>query len=125
MQRGLELTHLAEASHFWFRGFRWFVTPASNWQEFLDLCAQAWPGFESAYDSQVIGLWRCTGVNSTASWRDTYDSRSFEPVTGTTVIDDNITRRFYPLQTQLVGPGTRWPGQIGTTWNVHEWHWES
>jgi hypothetical protein len=39
--------------------FRWFETPSANWQEFLDLCAAAWPGFESAYDSQVIGLWRC------------------------------------------------------------------
>lgn len=39
--------------------FRWFETPAAHWQEFLDLCAGAWPGFEAAYDSQVIGLWRC------------------------------------------------------------------
>ncbi len=38
--------------------FRWFDTPASNWDEFLDLCAGAWPGFEAAYDSQVVGLWR-------------------------------------------------------------------
>ena len=37
--------------------FRWFETPTPNWQEFLDLCVAAWPGFESAYDSQVIGLW--------------------------------------------------------------------
>jgi len=41
--------------------FRWFVTPEANWEEFLALCAQAWPGFESAYDSQVIGLWRGVG----------------------------------------------------------------
>lgn len=40
--------------------FRWFTTPEPDWPEFLDLCAQAWPGFESAYDSQVVGLWRCT-----------------------------------------------------------------
>lgn len=38
--------------------FRWFETPRQNWREFLDLCTQAWPGFESAYDSQVIGLWK-------------------------------------------------------------------
>jgi len=38
--------------------FRWFETPSENWQEFLDLCAAAWPGFEAAYDSQIIGLWR-------------------------------------------------------------------
>ncbi len=38
--------------------FRWFETPTKHWQEFLDLCAGAWPGFESAYDSQIIGLWR-------------------------------------------------------------------
>ena len=41
--------------------FRWFATPAPNWTEFLQLCAEAWPGFESAYDSQVIGLWQATG----------------------------------------------------------------
>jgi SAM-dependent methyltransferase len=27
LDRLLELTHLAEQSHFWFRGFRWFVRP--------------------------------------------------------------------------------------------------
>lgn len=41
--------------------FRWFVTPEKHWDEFLALCAGAWPGFEAAYDSQVIGLWRCEG----------------------------------------------------------------
>jgi peptide/nickel transport system substrate-binding protein len=24
----------------------------------------------------------------------------------------------------LVGPGPRWPGQVGNTWNIHEWRWE-
>ena len=38
--------------------FRHFETPAANWPEFLSLCELAWPGFESSYDSQVIGLWR-------------------------------------------------------------------
>ena len=38
--------------------FRWFVTPPEHWGEFLELCSGAWPGFEAAYDSQVIGLWR-------------------------------------------------------------------
>ena len=42
--------------------FRWFTLPALNLQEFLDLCAGAWPGFEAAYDSQVIGLWRLDGA---------------------------------------------------------------
>lgn len=42
--------------------FRWFITPETNWSEFLVLCAQAWPGFEAAYDSQVIGLWQCPGA---------------------------------------------------------------
>jgi len=41
--------------------FRWFATPEPNWREFLDLCTSAWPGFEAAYDSQVIGLWQATG----------------------------------------------------------------
>lgn len=38
--------------------FRWFETPSCHWQEFLELCEGSWPGFEAAYDSQVIGLWR-------------------------------------------------------------------
>jgi peptide/nickel transport system substrate-binding protein len=25
----------------------------------------------------------------------------------------------------LIGPGPRWPGQIGNTWNVYEWRWAS
>lgn len=49
--------------------FRWFATPAPHWPEFLDLCAAGWPGFESAYDSQVIGLWQATG-DCTASAPD-------------------------------------------------------
>lgn len=52
--------------------FRWFVTPEADWAEFLDLCAQAWPGFEAAYDSQVIGLWRCG--DTTALRQDTGDA---------------------------------------------------
>ncbi len=38
--------------------FRRFTTPEPDWPEFLSLCAGAWPGFEAAYDSQVIGLWK-------------------------------------------------------------------
>jgi hypothetical protein len=38
--------------------FRYFTTPQQNFEEFLALCEAAWPGFEAAYDSQVIGLWR-------------------------------------------------------------------
>ncbi|TAJ84235.1 hypothetical protein [Reyranella sp.] len=41
--------------------FRWFATPEPHWPEFLDLCAAAWPGFEDAYDSQVVGLWQASG----------------------------------------------------------------
>jgi ABC-type transport system substrate-binding protein len=29
-----------------------------------------------------------------------------------------------PVPKGLVGPGARWPAQIGNTWNVHEWRWE-
>lgn len=25
----------------------------------------------------------------------------------------------------LVGPGPRWPAQVGNTWNIHEWYWQS
>lgn len=52
--------------------FRWFATPQRNWPEFLDLCAAAWPGFEAAYDSQVIGLWQATGDRTGASDDDEF-----------------------------------------------------
>jgi hypothetical protein len=41
--------------------FRSFTLPETNLEEFLELCAGAWPGFESAYDSQIIGMWRRQG----------------------------------------------------------------
>src|SRR5258708_28787219 len=47
--------------------FRWFATPQQNWPEFLDLCAAAWPGFETAYDSQVVGLWPATRDRTSAA----------------------------------------------------------
>lgn len=47
--------------------FRWFVTPPEHWEEFLELCAGGWPGFEAAYDSQVIGLWRVIDHEAKAS----------------------------------------------------------
>lgn len=37
--------------------FRFFDVPPKNWDEFLGLCAAAWPGWEAAYDSKIIGLW--------------------------------------------------------------------
>jgi hypothetical protein len=43
--------------------FRWFETQSENWDEFLRLCEAAWPGFESSYDSQIIGLWRFLADN--------------------------------------------------------------
>jgi hypothetical protein len=50
--------------------FRWFATPEADWPEFLDLCARAWPGFEAAYDSQVVGLWRCAPGGATGAGHD-------------------------------------------------------
>ena len=41
--------------------FRSFTLPETNLDEFLQLCAGAWPGFESAYDNQIIGMWRHQG----------------------------------------------------------------
>ena len=49
--------------------FRWFVTAEADFAEFLALCAQAWPGFEAAYDSQVIGLWRCAELDANGGVR--------------------------------------------------------
>ena len=38
--------------------FRWFKTPMESFDQFLNLCTDAWPSFESSYDSQIIGLWK-------------------------------------------------------------------
>ena len=38
--------------------FRWFETPKQNFDEFIQLCVEAWPDFEKNYDSEIIGLWR-------------------------------------------------------------------
>ncbi len=52
--------------------------------------------------------WQFFTVNSTASWRDTYYTRSLtapDPVTGaTTLTDDPLNRTYYELQAQIVGP---------------------
>ncbi|MGI9523401.1 MAG: hypothetical protein ACR2PG_17350 [Hyphomicrobiaceae bacterium] len=44
--------------------FRHFQTNPDNWDEFLKLCADAWPGFEASYpDCEVMGLWRYCGID--------------------------------------------------------------
>ena len=48
-QRQLAFTYEAVAMHA-------FSIERSG--KFLDLCTAAWPDFESAYDSQIVGLWR-------------------------------------------------------------------
>jgi hypothetical protein len=45
--------------------FRWFDTPLRNFDEFLKLCIEAWPDFESSYDSQIIGLWKIENNDKT------------------------------------------------------------
>jgi LPS-assembly protein len=48
--------------------------------------------------------WQWFTVNSTASWRDTYYTRSLSAADQTVVTDDPLSRRFFTLQTQIVGP---------------------
>lgn len=47
--------------------------------------------------------WQWFTVNSTASWRDTYYTRSLAAGTNQ-VVDQDLHRRFYTLQSQIVGP---------------------
>ena len=45
--------------------FRWFETPKQNFDEFIQLCVEAWPDFEKNYNSEIIGLWKLDNdVNS-------------------------------------------------------------
>jgi LPS-assembly protein len=54
--------------------------------------------------------WQWFTVNSTASWRDTYYSRSLDPsaIDPTTnqpvMVDDNLNRRYFTVQSQITGP---------------------
>jgi LPS-assembly protein len=52
--------------------------------------------------------WQWFTVNTTANWRDTYYTRSYDPATvGTTellVSDANLNRQFFTLQSQITGP---------------------
>ena len=48
--------------------------------------------------------WQWLTVNSAFSWRDTFYTRSYDPVATSTVIDEGVNRRFYTYQAQLVGP---------------------
>jgi LPS-assembly protein len=54
--------------------------------------------------------WQWFTVNSVASWRDTYYSRSLDPSTidpvtnQPVVINDNLNRRYFTVQSQITGP---------------------
>ena len=54
--------------------------------------------------------WQWFTANSTASWSDTYYTRSLDPTTidpatnQPPIIDTDLNRRFFTLQTQLTGP---------------------
>jgi hypothetical protein len=37
---------------------RWFQLQECDWAEFLELSQGAWPAFEKAHDSQIMGFWR-------------------------------------------------------------------
>jgi LPS-assembly protein len=47
--------------------------------------------------------WQWFTVNSTFSWRDTYYTRSVDPTSGK-VVDAGVNRRFFQVQSQIVGP---------------------
>jgi LPS-assembly protein len=52
--------------------------------------------------------WQWFTVNTSATWRDTYYSRSYQidPVTRTAVgvLDDNLNRRYFSVDSQITGP---------------------
>ena len=48
--------------------------------------------------------WQWLTVNSSFSWRDTFYTRSFDPTSAQTLVDESVNRRFYTYQAQVVGP---------------------
>lgn len=47
--------------------------------------------------------WQWLTVNSSLAWRDTFYTRSQDPISGT-VLDDNLNRQFFAFQADLSGP---------------------
>jgi LPS-assembly protein len=47
--------------------------------------------------------WQWFTVNSTLAWRDTFYTRSLDPLAGT-IEDSSVNRRFFTAQAQLLGP---------------------
>ncbi len=47
--------------------------------------------------------WQWLTVNSSLAWRDTFYTRSQDPVSGT-VLEDNLNRQFFTFQADLSGP---------------------
>lgn len=37
---------------------RWFELDEKDWDEFRNLSEDAWPTFEAAFDTQIVGFWR-------------------------------------------------------------------
>lgn len=68
---------------------------------------------------------------TTASSSLSESERSNAIVNALRIISDDVGVYGYSYNAEsiairkgLVGPGSRWPSQIGGTWNVYEWHWE-
>ena len=45
---------------------RWFELDPDDWDEFLELSEQAWPTFESLYETEILGLFRADAPAGTA-----------------------------------------------------------
>lgn len=84
--------------------FRWFETLKENYDKFLHLCEEAWPSFESSFDSQVIGLWRQhpIGENSVSTLLITrrpdlsmWERSKIPKTMAEKVIREKLSRRYY------------------------------
>jgi LPS-assembly protein len=48
--------------------------------------------------------WQWFTINSSLGWRETYYTRSLDPLNNFTVVDSNLNRQFFTAQAQLSGP---------------------
>jgi LPS-assembly protein len=93
-----------------------YFSAAAEYASLLRSSQDTNPAFAYTFNQDVTRLdftpqvrfpfkkWQWFTINSSASWRDTSYTRSLSAEDQSVVTDDPLNRRFYTLQTQLVGP---------------------
>jgi peptide/nickel transport system substrate-binding protein len=96
-----------------------------------DLC----PTVERRYAGGNRGCWKNPEYDEMiriASTSLDQKEREDAVVRAATIVTENVgaigtfnSGEYIAIRKGLVGPGVRWPGQSGSTWNIADWYWAS